>query len=153
MSFAVDKDNLNIKKGNIARETFEAGVYNWGSDVRIDGDANRDAVTIEGDCDDHFVFQTTGSVLLGSSAKILLQASSRGVSALACTAKGLTGPQLSNIVWVVAHTVVAGTDSKLKGIFLVKEKAVFETRASLVGRVFSQTAVTLDQVNIHSPST
>ena len=77
--------NLNIKAGLIAGETFTAGVYKWGSNVNFASD-----IYLTGNRDSLFLFQTTGNVVVGSSAKVILQSDGSGSSPLA-----------SNIVWQV----------------------------------------------------
>jgi hypothetical protein len=52
----------------------------------------------------------------------------------------------------VAGLVVAGTTSHLEGVFLVKTMVVFQTGSSLNGRIFAQTAVTLQMATIVAPA-
>jgi len=129
--------SLNVKAGLIAGETFKAGVYNWGSDISISSD-----IYIKGSSTDNFIFQTTGNVIVGSGAKVILVADD--------TNNGK--PKASNIVWQVAGFVDAGTTSHLEGVFLVKTNAAFKTGSSLNGRILAQTACTLDASTITQPS-
>jgi len=80
-----DNANLNVKAGLIAGETFTAGVYNWGSDVNFASD-----IYLKGNIDSIFLFQTTGNVVAGAGAKVILQDDGSGSTPLA-----------SNIVWQV----------------------------------------------------
>ena len=73
---------------------------------------------------------------MGSGASVVL------------VANGGSTPQASNIFWQVAKHVEAGTTSHLEGILLVKTIAAFRTGATLNGRIFAQTAVTLDTATI-----
>ena len=81
-----DSANLNVKAGRIAGETFKEGVYNWGSDIDVAKD-----IYLEGNSDSLFLFQTTGNVVVGTGAKVVLLADSSG--------NGMISP--ANIVWQV----------------------------------------------------
>ena len=61
--------NLNIKAGLIAGTTFTEGVYHWGSDVNFASD-----IYIKGNTDSRYIFQSTGNVIVGSGAKVVLNA-------------------------------------------------------------------------------
>ena len=63
----VDDSNRNIKPGLISGTTFTASVYKWDSDVTFDPD-----IYIEGSSSDHFIFQITGNLIVGSGATIVL---------------------------------------------------------------------------------
>lgn len=128
-----DGANINIELGHIGGTTFKAGVYHWGSDVDFISD-----ITLEGNATDRFIFQSTGNVIAGSGAKVLLKDNGTG--------DGI--PQAFNIVWQVAGFLDAGTSSHLEGTFLVKTHAVFKTGSSLNGRILAQTAATLDKATI-----
>ena len=132
-----DGANIDIKAGLISGETFTAGVYNWGSDINIASD-----IYLKGDEDSKFIFQSTGNVVVGSGAKVILVADEPGGSA----------PSPANIVWQVAGYVDAGSGSHLEGVFLVKTRAMFKTGSSLNGRILAQTACTLDQATITGTS-
>jgi hypothetical protein len=124
------EDYLNIGEGILNGDILTQGVYTWGSDISLS-----DIVYITGGPDDVFIFQSSGNVIVGSNTMIVLQG----------------GVKASNIVWQVAGYVQAGTNSHLEGIFLVKTNAVFQTGASLNGRILAQTAVTLDSATITQP--
>ena len=122
--------NVNNKAGLISGTIFTTGVYTWDTDVTFDSD-----IYINGAADDRFIFSTTGNIIAGSGAKVILQG----------------GAVASNIVWRSAGYLEAGTDSQLEGIFLVFNEAIFKTRSSLNGRVLAQKAVTLDMAIITEP--
>ena len=54
---------LNIKAGRIGGSTFTAGVYTWGTDINIDSD-----ITIKGDKNSKFIFQSAGNIVAASGA-------------------------------------------------------------------------------------
>ena len=62
-----DSAHLNVKAGLVAGETFTAGVYKWGSNVGFASD-----IYIKGNKDSLFLFQTTGNVVVGAGAKVVL---------------------------------------------------------------------------------
>jgi len=122
--------NLNRMAGLITGETLKAGVYEWDRDISF-----TDAIYIDGTEDDIFIFKTSGNVIVGSGARVGL----RG------------GAKASNIFWRVAGFVEVGTTSHLEGILLVKNHAAFKAGSSFNGRIFAQTAVTLDSATITAP--
>jgi hypothetical protein len=123
--------HLNIKAGLISGETFESGVYEWGSNVNFSSD-----ISVKGNNTDVFVFKMSGALIAGSGVKIILIGTNG------------SAPIADNIIWKVTNYVLAGTTSHLEGTFLVATHAVFQTGSSLNGRVLSQTAVTLDHTTI-----
>jgi hypothetical protein len=127
--------NLNVMAGLITGATFTAGVYEWGGDIAFSAN-----IYIKGTPDDLFIFKSSGNVIAGSGASVVLVAEGSGGAPLA-----------SNIVWQVAGHVDAGTTSHLEGIFLIKTAAAFNTGSSLNGRILAQTAVTLDSVTVVAP--
>jgi len=124
-------DNLNVKSGLIAGETFSPGVYAFDTDIYL---ADAAEITFSGDADSIFIIKTTGSLIVGKGANFILN-----------------GALAKNIIWQVAGSVSAGTTSHLEGIFLIKTKAVFMTGSSINGRLLAQTAVTLDATAVVAP--
>jgi len=124
---------LNVQSGLISGTTFKPGVYTWGSDVMFSSD-----IYIKGSSEDIFIFQSSGNVIVGSGAKVILVDDGNGDGP----------PRASNIVWQVAGYVDAGTTSHLQGTFLSKTHVVFKTGSSLNGRILAQTACTLDSATI-----
>jgi hypothetical protein len=123
----------NFKAGNFNDNTLTLtpGVYTFETDINIVKD-----ITFEGDENDVFIMQSTGSVKIASAVKILLR----------------NGAQARNIFWQVAGEVVAETTSHMEGIILVKTAAKFNTGSSLNGRVLAQTACTLQMATITMPA-
>jgi hypothetical protein len=127
--------NLDIKAGLISGSTFEPGVFKWGSDINFASD-----IYLRGNKDSRYIFQSTGNVIVGAGAKVILVPDGSG-----------SAPRPANIVWQVAGYLDAGTSSHLEGVFLTKTQAVFKTGSSLNGRVLTQTACTLDSATITQP--
>jgi hypothetical protein len=129
--------NLNLMSGLISGVTFKPGVYNWKSDVMFSSD-----IYLKGSSEDIFIFQSIGNIIAGSGAKIIL-----------VDGGGDGGkPKASNVFWVSAGYLSAGTTAHLEGIFLVKTHSVLKTGSSLYGRILSQTACTLDSATIVDPT-
>jgi len=121
--------NINVGAGLIDTLTFTPGVYAWDRDVSFTS-----AIEFKGE--GVYIFQTTGNVVVGSGAGVTLA----------------DGAVASNIFWQVAGFVDAGTGSHLEGNFLIKTHAAFKTGSSLNGRIFAQTAVTLDSATVVKPA-
>jgi hypothetical protein len=110
-----------------------AGVYTFGSDVTIDAD-----ITFNGSDTDILIIQMVGDLLQVAGTKVNLSG----------------GALATNIFWQVAGFVDVEEGAHMKGILLVKTKVMFETSASLSGRILAQTACTLDAATIsHLPWT
>jgi cytoskeletal protein CcmA (bactofilin family) len=123
-------DVSNLKEGAIGGETLGPGVYTFDTDVTISGD-----ITFNGTSEDVFIIQTSKSIIQATSTQVLL-----------------TGGALAeNIFWSVAQQVIVGADSHLEGIILANTAVRFSTGSSLKGRIFSQTAVTLQKAVITQP--
>ena len=92
---------------------------------------------------DVWIFQIAGVLSIANAKKVIL------VGALA-----------KNIFWQVAGGAVVGTGGHSEGILLSKTTGVFpfidapvwQTGASMNGRILAQTAVTLQQTTLTQPS-
>jgi hypothetical protein len=112
--------------GNIGGLTLDPGVYSWSTGVTVPTD-----VTLKGGPTAIWIFQIAGTLDNASAKKVIL--------------KG--GAQDKNIVWQVAGGTTLGTYSHLEGIILSKTLIAMNTGASINGRLFAQTGVTL-QMNV-----
>src|SRR5665648_546574 len=121
---------LNLGGGTVAGQTLVPGVYTWGSDVTITSD-----LILSGGANDVWIFQITGTLDISSNMKVLLSG----------------GAQAKNIFWQVADVVTLGTGSHFEGIILAKTKIAMQTDASISGRLWAQTEVTLDQNTVTQP--
>ena len=117
--------------GNIGGQTLTAGVYKWGTGVLIPAD-----VTLSGSSTDIWIFQIAQNLTVSSGKKIIL--------------KG--GALAKNIFWQVSGLVDAGTTAHLEGTILSQTSIAFHTGASINGRLFAQTAVTLDSCAVVQPA-
>ncbi|MFT7301358.1 MAG: hypothetical protein ACI8UZ_000190 [Akkermansiaceae bacterium] len=127
----VNPDSTEHLAGSITGSTFTPGLHKWGTGVNIAGE-----VTFDGDADDVWILQVAGPLTVGSGSEITL-----------------TGGALAkNIFWQVADTVTIGTTTKFQGIILAKTLIAMQTGASLNGRLFAQTEVTLQMNTVTQPA-
>jgi len=132
--------NLNILAGLITGTTFTPGVYTWGSDIAFDSD-----IYLSGSADDIFIFQSSGNVIVGADAKVLLIPPADGSSG--------GGPlTAATIVWQLAGHLKVDASAHLEGVFLIKNDAAFGADSSLNGRILAQTAATLITATIIDPA-
>jgi hypothetical protein len=127
----VNPDSTERLAGSITGLTFGPGLHKWGTGVNIAG-----KVTFDGDADDVWILQVAGPLTVSSGSEITL-----------------TGGALAkNIFWQVADTVTIGTTTKFQGIILAKTLIAMQTGATLDGRLFAQTAVTLQMNTVTQPA-
>lgn len=129
---AVSRKNpqaTELGAGNIGGKTLAPGLYKWSTPVTILSN-----VTISGGKDDVWIFQIAGTLDIASGKRVILTG----------------GAQAKNIFWQVAGKTALGTYSSFSGTILDKTAIVIKTGAKVNGRVFAQTAVTLDSNAIES---
>jgi hypothetical protein len=116
--------------GEIGGLTFTPGVYSWSSGVNIPSD-----IYLNGSAQDVWIFQIAQNVVLanGTSVHLLGHARSR------------------NVFWQVAGAVTLGTTSHMEGIVLSKTMISAATGAEIHGRLYAQTAVTLQKTTLVLP--
>lgn len=123
-------DFNELAAGNLGGLTLEPGLYTWTTTLTIPLD-----VTLSGGANDVWIFQTTGDVVMAAAKSVIMAG----------------GAQAKNVFWQVAGEVVVGATSHFEGIILSKTAATFQTNASLLGRIFAQSAVALDNNAITQP--
>jgi hypothetical protein len=113
--------------GEIGGLTLSPGVYRWSTDVLISKN-----VTLKGGLNEVWIFQISKNLLLASGKAVVLRGNARA----------------KNIFWQVAGKTTLSTTSHLEGTVLCKTLIALKTGASVDGRLFSQTAVTLQKNRI-----
>jgi hypothetical protein len=123
-------DATELGAGNIDGMTLSPGLYKWGTGVNVPNN-----VTLEGASTDVWIFQIGQDLLLGNGASVTLS--------------GQAQPE--NVFWQVAGQATLGTTSSFQGILLSQTLIEFNTGATMTGRAFAQTAVTLDATVLTAP--
>lgn len=123
-------DFTELGAGDISGLTLVPGLYKWGTGVMIASD-----VTLSGGPNDTWIFQISGDITQASGVKILLAG----------------GALPKNIFWQSYGYVGLGTTSHFEGILLSLTKITLATGATVNGRLFAQTAVTLDGCTVTQP--
>jgi len=123
-------DFTELKRGDIGGLTLAPGLYKWNTTVSIPTD-----VTLSGSSNDVWIFQIAGNLIQSNGVSIHL--------------KG--GALAKNVFWQVAGLSMLGTTSNFQGILLCKTLIAVQTHATVNGRLFSQTAVTLQMNKVTQP--
>ena len=117
-------DYTELGAGNIGGLNLGPATYKWGTGVLIPSN-----VTLTGGANDVWIFQIAQGLTVSSGVQIILA--------------GGALPQ--NIFWQTFAAADLGTTSKFKGIILSQTSVAMKTGATLDGRLYAGTAVTLDQ--------
>jgi hypothetical protein len=125
-----DPDFIELGGGDIGGLTLSPGLYKWSTSVNIPTD-----VTLSGAEDDVWIFQIAGNLKQSNGIDIHL----------------IGGAQTRNVFWQVAGLVDIGTTAHFQGIVLSKTLIAMKTGAWVNGRLFSQTAVTLEKNKVKKP--
>jgi hypothetical protein len=123
-------DFNELATGKIGGMTLVPGLYKWGTGVSIITD-----VTLSGGPNDVWIFQISGNLILGNGAAVHLTG----------------GAQAKNVFWQLAGLATLGTTSHFEGIILSKTMIAMQTGASINGRLYAQTAVTLQMNAVTKP--
>jgi hypothetical protein len=124
-------DFTELGAGEIGGKTLAPGLYKWGTNVSISTD-----VTLSGGPNDVWIFQVAGKLTQANAKRVTLAG----------------GALAKNIFWQVAGTVTIGTTAHFEGVILAKTMIAVNTGASVNGRLFAQTAVTLQENAITQPA-
>jgi ice-binding like protein len=125
-----DPGFIELRGGDIGGLTLDPGLYKWGTSVELPKE-----VTLSGSEDDVWIFQIAGNLKVSDGVEVHL----------------IGGAQAKNIFWQVAGLVDLGTTSRFEGVILSKTLIAMKTGASINGRLFSQTAVTLEKNKVTRP--
>lgn len=126
-------DFTELSDGDISGQTLVPGLYKWSTGVLISTD-----VTLTGGANDVWIFQISGNITQADGSRIILAG----------------GAQAKNIFWQVegGTGVAIGTTAHFAGIILAEKAITVNTGASVNGRLFAHTAVTLDQNAVTQPA-
>ena len=127
----VNPDVLNLGAGEIGGLTLAPGLYKWTSNVSMSND-----VTLAGGPNDVWILQVAGTLSQAHATNVTLTG----------------GAQAKNVYWQTAGGAVIGTRAHFEGTILSKTMIAMKTKASITGRLFAQTAVTLQMNTITQPA-
>jgi hypothetical protein len=124
-------DYTELGAGNIGGLNLGPATYKWSTGVLIPSD-----VTLTGGANDVWIFEIAQGLTVASGVHI-----------------NLTGGALAkNVFWQVAGILDLGTTAHFEGIALVQTAITLKTGASVNGRLYAQTAVTLDENTVVEPA-
>jgi hypothetical protein len=109
--------------GDLSGRTLPPALYKWSTGVLI----TNAGVTLNGGPNDVWVFQIAQNLIVNNSAIITLAG----------------GAQAKNIFWVVSGQATLGTYTNFSGIILSKTLISLNTGATVTGKLFAETAVTM----------
>lgn len=125
-----DPTSLNLMGGSLGGLTLKPGLYKYTTSVTIPTD-----VTLEGSSNDTWIFQISGNLTESGAKRIILSG----------------GAQAKNVFWQVAGSVALGVSSHFEGVILCKTSVALNQGVTLNGKIFAQSAITLNQVTIVAP--
>jgi len=123
-------DYTELAAGNIGGLNLSPATYKWSSAVTIPT-----TLTLTGGPNDVWIFQIAQGLTVSSGVQVILAG----------------GAQPQNIYWATFGAAQLGTTSKFNGVILSQTSITMNTGATLDGRMFAGTAVTLDQNTITHP--
>jgi hypothetical protein len=127
----VSPNVTELGAGEIGGLSLNPGLYKWTSNLNIST-----TLTLDGGPDDVWIFQVSGDLFQASTVEIKLQG----------------GALAKNVFWQVAGEVTLGTGGHFEGIVLSKTLIAVKTGTSIMGRLFAQTAVTLQKNTVTAPA-
>lgn len=126
----VSPDTTELASGLIGGLTIAPGLHKWGTGVTATTD-----VTLAGGPNDVWIFQVAGNLTVASAVRVKLSG----------------GAQAKNVFWQVAGSTSIGTSAHVEGTILCKTLVAMFTGATLNGRAFAQTEVTLQTNVVNRP--
>jgi hypothetical protein len=128
---AVAAGVTELGAGEIGGMTLVPGVYSWGTGLGISTD-----LTLNGAANDVWIFQVAQGITVPTGVQVILSG----------------GAQAKNIFWTAGEAVTLEAGSHFEGIVLGQTLIAVNTGATINGRLFAQTEVTLDQNTVTQPA-
>jgi hypothetical protein len=126
----LNPDAINLGVGEIGGRVIVPGLYKFTGDVTITTD-----VTLSGSANNVWIFQVAGSVSETAAIQVRLTG----------------GAQAKNVFWVTGGPMVIGAAAHMEGIVLSQGVISTGAAATVTGRLFGGTAVTLAAASIVAP--
>ena len=126
-----DPDFTELGAGDISGMTLVPGLYKWGTALLITSD-----ITLSGGPTDIWIFQIAEGLTFANGVNVVLAG----------------GAVPENIFWQTFGAVSLGTTVHAEGIILSYSEIALATGATINGRLYSQTAVTLDANAVTQPA-
>ena len=123
-------DYTELGAGNIGGLNLGPATYKWGTGVLIPTN-----VTLTGGANDVWIFQIAQGLTVAPGVQIILA--------------GGALPQ--NIFWATFAAADLDTTTQFKGVILSQTSVAMKTLASIDGRLYAGTAVTLEQTRVTQP--
>jgi hypothetical protein len=123
-------DYTELAAGNIGGLNLSPGTYKWSTAVSIPT-----TLTLTGGPNDVWIFQIAQGLTVSSGVQVIL----------------VGGALPQNIYWATFGVAQLGTTSKFNGVILSETSIVMNTGATIDGRMFAGTAVTLEQNTVTQP--
>jgi Ice-binding-like len=123
-------DYTELAAGNIGGLNLSPATYKWSTAVSIPT-----TLTLTGGPNDVWIFQIAQGLTVSSGVQVILA--------------GGALPQ--NVYWATFGVAQLGTTSNFNGVILSQTSIVMNTGATMNGRMFAGTAVTLEQNTVTQP--
>jgi hypothetical protein len=123
---------VDLGAGDISALTLAPGLYKWETGLLID---NR-GVTLSGAANDTWVFQIASDLTIQNDAVIILSG----------------GAQAKNVFWVTSTQALLGSNVQFQGNILAQTLISVTNGTTILGRLLSQTAVTLNASTVTKPN-
>ena len=123
-------DFMGLGAGDLSELTLAPGLYKWDTTVTVPTD-----ITFSGGPNDVWILQVAGTLTVGNAVAIQLAG----------------GAQAKNIFWQVADAITIGTTARFEGTILAQTSIAIQPGATINGRLFAQTAVTLEMNTVTKP--
>jgi Ice-binding-like len=123
-------DYTELAAGNIGGLNLSPATYKWSTAVSIPT-----TLTLTGGPNDVWIFQIAQGLTVSSGVQIIL----------------VGGALPQNVYWATFGVAQLGTTSKFNGVILSQTSIVMNTGATIDGRMFAGTAITLEQNTVTQP--
>jgi len=124
-------DYIELGAGDIGGLNLSPATYKWGTGLLIPSD-----VTLTGGPNDVWIFQIAQGLTVSNGVHIVLAG----------------GALPKNIFWATFGATELGTTSHFEGVLISQTSIAMNTDATINGRLFAGTAVTLQQNSVTQPA-